>query len=57
MSPSSQIRTSMTDWQKTQYFSHWQEFSGWSHCAHLNFAGLVPVLMLLIYPAREVRRK
>jgi len=47
----------MTDWQSTQNFSHWQEFSDCSHCAHLNFAWLVVVLMLLIYPAWKVKGK
>jgi hypothetical protein len=55
--PSSQMRISRTDWQRTQNFSHWQEFSGCSHCAHLNFAWLVLVLMVLIYPAWKVKGK
>jgi hypothetical protein len=57
MRPTSQMLTSMTDWQRTQNFSHWKEFSGFSHCEQLNFALLVVVLMLLIYPAWKVKGK
>jgi len=49
MSPSVQRRTSITDWHKQQYFSHWQLLSDCSHCAQRYLAVPVPVLMTILY--------
>jgi hypothetical protein len=42
------IRTSMTDWQRQQNFSHWQLSSDCSHWAQRILAGPVPVLIELM---------
>jgi hypothetical protein len=48
---------SITDWQRQQYFSHWQLSSGCSHWAQRYLAGLAPVLMELMLARAGKRSK